>query len=1455
MITTSYRLFVLFCLLYLYQEVYSWQKVSKTSIILSKRRYIRNSLTSLQSVQTPLDTEAEIKAAIADLSVSNKPGQWKSLLETRDAERNAIVLIAGFEKFNSELYKSAAKEMNTIYPDVAIYVFTDTDVVEYPDEVANAMRNARVLICSLIFDYSTIKWIKERLKSIPYRFCFESALELMSETQVDSFNMMSQEGKKAGPPAPVKAILQKFGSNREEDRMVGYLKLLKVGPKLLKFVPTGTNLGGIRTWITVYSYWTESGTENIISMFKTILTDCGFVSPKLTSVLENKLTAKTLKEYPSVGIFHPQLAEAGLQLTSPKQYLSWYLKTHPWVKEDTPRVGVLLYRKHVISEQSYIGNMITLMESNGILPIPVYINGVEGHTVVRDLFASRDELRALQHDLTYSSTLSSESVIIDAVVNTIGFPLVGGPAGSMEGGRNIDAAKEILQKKNIPYMVAAPLLIQGALTSSVLLLVYITLTLLLLDLNSWQKNGVQGLQTVVLYSLPELDGAIDTIILGGLVGEKIVVIPERVRKLCYRLKSWIALRQTSNYDRKIATLLYGFPPNVGSVGTAALLNVGQSLSNLFQKLLTEGFDIGDAASFDGESIIAALRYLYNEISISKSTAEIRKYIQSNILKQGSFEIVDENISYRDLKSWLGKESTAKMEKQWGELEVYSGIASTRVEGEVCLKIYGLKFGKFLLGLQPILGIEGDPMRLLFERDLTPHPQYAAYYQFLQRVYQPHVLLHYGMHGTVEWLPGSPLGNTAESWSDILLGNLPNVYVYACNNPSESILAKRRGYATILSHNVPPYSRSGLYKELSSLREILTDYRQSAGNEADQSTSQETILLIANLVNKLDLWKDCPFLPKIPDSDKLAYIESRLSDVEVINNFRGFVDRLWMYLLELENRLFSEGLHIMGRSYSVSEVQAYLDAVYGSSSSSATSDSDRKNKDQSLVMEAVAHAAYRHLGMDGFLDHIYNHQVSDEHQDMSYEAIYRNDLVSKRRFRELFNYLRLRTLTTIFNDDDAKEALYDQLLAELMNHHLPISLSSSISLTQVKESVKLAEAIVANSDEEINSLVRGLKGEYILPAPGGDIVRDGRGVLPTGRNIHALDPYRIPSDLALSRGRQAAQMIIDGHKNQTGKYPETVSVNLWGLDTIKTKGESIGIVLGLVGAEPVREATGRIVAFQLLSLQELGRPRIDVLGSVSGIFRDALANVCDLLDDLFYQAATAENEPVSMNYIKLHAQSMTNQGIDRSYSRLFSNPPGDFGSMVNEQIGSGEWEDSKELGNTWISRNSYSYGKATEKGVARDDVLRSLLNSTERVIQQIDSVEYGLTDIQEYFANTGALKRAAESVQGDTRRVNVSVIEAFEKQVRPKDLESVLRMEYRTKLLNPKWSAAMLKQGSGGAYEISGRMTSLIGWAGTTGFQDQWVFDGVAETYVLDAEVAKQLREQNPEAFRNIVKRM
>lgn len=1233
-----------------------------------------------------------------------------------------IVLISGFESFNVGLYKRCAEAVGS-KRDLRVSVFSDKDLSSNREQVEEALSTADAFVGSLLFDFEACEWLLPRTERVETRLVFECATELMSQNRVGDFQMGGKEA--SGPPPAVKKVLGLFGSNREEDKLQGYLKLLKIGPELLSVVP-GDKALGLRTWLTLYRYWNEGGQQNVESMLSTL-------DDWLTKSAEQ---APPLVEFPAIGLVHPDAGER--VFSTPSEYLNWRYKVDEASKH-RPKVAVLLYRKHVLTEQPYIPQLIRQMERSGVTPVPIFIAGVEAHTIVRDLLTSQAEIDArIERPSTYDRRAAAR---VDGIVNTIGFPLVGGPAGSMAAGRDATLAESLLTSMDVPYVVATPLLLQ--------------------DIRTWQQSGVTGLQSVVLYALPELDGAIDAVVLGGLAGETVALVPERVRKLSSRLKKRIALKQTSTRDIKVAIVLYGYPPNIGAVGTAALLNVPESLDNVLKELgIEQNHD--DEGGF-GEAIVAALsvlstpQYITNYRVAEEELLRLAKRAKSGDKRVAAalsllhddetdglvagVEIVSDGISRDDLD--LHKYMRRRLDDCWPETREAPGVGA---DGK--LVVSGLLLAnRVFVTMQPLLGYEGDPTRLLFdgENRLTPHPQYVAFYERLKRDFD--ACVHFGTHGTVEWLPGKQLGNDAASWSDELIGDLPNFYVYASNNPSESILAKRRGYATILSHATPPYERSGLYLELVKLKELIDD-------DGDRD-------LILEAANRTGLLADVPFSE---------------DDPEWQSNLRA-------YLLTVTNRLFSSGLRVLGSRPSPDQVRGYLEAY---------------SNNDALVDDAVKR---------------YSQQ---EHSPGSKQP--------ERAWWEIF-----------FPPQK-----------ERVEEHAGLS-----------EEMEIASRL-GDCTEEVTNLVRGLAGGYVPAGPGGDLLRDGVGVLPTGRNIHALDPYRMPSESAWVRGRQIADKLIEQHRVQNnGAYPETIAVALWGLDAIKTRGESVAIAVALAGGYPYREGTGRIVRFELTPLQELGRPRVDVLMTLSGIFRDSFENVVLLLDDLFERCAAVDDEPSSMNFVKKHSMEFeAREDEKKPAARLFSNPPGDYGSLVNDQVVSTNWEEQAQLGETWASRNSIAYGRGEEGATVsrnRAGVLNSLLQTTDVVVQQISDVEYGLTDIQEYYANTGALKVAVESRKSE--KVRVSIVESFDSsEPEPKDLEEVLRLEYRSKLLNPKWADAMLSQGGGGAFEVSTRMTAALGWAATSGV-DGFVFDQAAERYVLDEDRADKLRKLNPEAYRNIIARL
>ncbi|MEZ5458799.1 MAG: cobaltochelatase subunit CobN [Steroidobacteraceae bacterium] len=445
-------------------------------------------------------------------------------------------------------------------------------------------------------------------------------------------------------------------------------------------------------------------------------------------------------------------------------------------------------------------------------------------------------------------------------------------------------------------------------------------------------------------------------------------------------------------------------------------------------------------------------------------------------------------------------------------------------------------------------------------------------------------------------------------------------------------------------------------------------------------------------------------------------------------------------------------------------------------------------------------------------------------------------------------------------DDELRRLRNALIdRSVMGREDPARVWSSIAAVappaQLADLVTEGRGILAGMGrcgEELDAVVRVLEGRYIRPAFGADPIRAGAGALPSGRNIHGMDPWRLPSETAMERGRRMAEILLEKHRADRGDWPRTVGQTLWAMDTIKSEGEGLAAVLALVGAEPERDGQNKIFRFRLLPLETLGRPRIDVLLDISSVFRDTFQMSLDLLDDLFRRAAEAD-EPAELNYVRANTLALRAQGRshEESTARIFTQARGLYGTGVDELIEEGQWEQSDELATMYTTRNAHSYG-GRRNGAAAPEVLRGMLGTVDHVFQAIDSVEYGLTDMTHYYGHSGAMQLAAQKARG--QGVSLSYAETFTGEVSVRDSVHLLRVEARAKILNPKWFESMLAHGHSGAAEIGNRFTHLLGW-GAISNMEQWVFDDAAKTYVFDESVRKRLEAANPEAARNVVSRL
>ncbi len=389
--------------------------------------------------------------------------------------------------------------------------------------------------------------------------------------------------------------------------------------------------------------------------------------------------------------------------------------------------------------------------------------------------------------------------------------------------------------------------------------------------------------------------------------------------------------------------------------------------------------------------------------------------------------------------------------------------------------------------------------------------------------------------------------------------------------------------------------------------------------------------------------------------------------------------------------------------------------------------------------------------------------------------------------------------------------------------------------------------------EVGAILRALSGRYTPPSSGGDLIRNPLSI-PTGRNLHGLNPALVPSAYALKQAGRTVDLLLERALADTGAYPESVGLVLWGTDNLKTDGEAIGQALALLGVTPLVDDLGRVHDVELLPLTELGRPRIDVVATASGIFRDIFASHLDLLDRAFRLAALAD-EPLDQNFVRKHSLAMATEleiSPEDAAHRIFSNPPGVYGSNVNFAIENRAWTDEDDLARIFLGRKSFVYGKGLE-GRHADQLFERALSTVDITFQNVDSLEFGITDIDHYTEYLGGMTRAVEHVRGSQPAAYLGDFVMPEGKVR--SVEEMVALETRTKALNPRWYEGMLAHGYEGAREVESHVTNTFGWSATCRAVPSWVYDGIAQTYVLNQAMLDRLRDANPHAAAGLVARL
>ena len=540
----------------------------------------------------------------------------------------------------------------------------------------------------------------------------------------------------------------------------------------------------------------------------------------------------------------------------------------------------------------------------------------------------------------------------------------------------------------------------------------------------------------------------------------------------------------------------------------------------------------------------------------------------------------------------------------------------------------------------------------------------------------------------------------------------------------------------------------------------------------------------------------------------------MSSIRSFNERDARVTELYEQLVEIEQRLIPTGLHIFGRAAELKEKADLLRMV---------ASFDRPEHGARALPSMVAEA----LGIDGYHD------------------LQQSRLISEAR--ELVDGIVAESVL-VFCESGAESA------TNWLNSRTGIDGEQSRPTFSLL--ARVSEQLDAN--HEMESLMRALRGEYIEPGPGADIVQNPL-VLPTGRNTHAINPYSVPSQMAFDRAKDTADALLRRYFDEYGRYPRALALVLWGLDNIKTQGEGVAQALWLLGVRPVRDSLNRATEIEIIPLDELNRPRIDVVMTVSGIFRDLFTPTMTLLDKAVRRVAMLD-EPGEMNYVRRNVLEKVAAGsgsFDDAVTRVFSNAPGNYGTNVNFMVMQSEWENDQALGDLFVTRKCFAYtrdskGRSVEGREARH-LMDDALSRVEATYQNIDSFEVGITDVDHYFEYLGGISKAVETRSQSRPAIYLS--DSLSSQTRIRSLAETVRLETRAKTLNPKWYEGMLQHGFRGVAEIENHVANTFGWSATADAVDPWIYTEISKTFLLDEVMLKRLMELNPYSVNSLTRRL
>ncbi len=911
-----------------------------------------------------------------------------------------------------------------------------------------------------------------------------------------------------------------------------------------------------------------------------------------------------------------------------------------------------------------------------------------------------------------------------------------------------------------------------------------------------EKIGMKkgDFQSNVIY--PELDGNIISVPISYSSPDpptRSFPIPDRIEHLCRLAKAWGTLRRTPVEERRVAIMMWQARPNSGMIGAASGLDTVESVADLLKHLASLGYRV-DGVPADGRGLIEEiLAHVTNDMDGLPMSA-IRDRAADLVSKGGYLG------RYGRVHGWDRRMTEESWDAPVGRIMVDGGD----------LVIPGLVKGNVFVCYQPMRGWADLMERNIHDPLLFTQHQYNAYYWWIKDVFRADMVFHMGTHGTLEWLPGLNVGLSGKCNPDYVLDALPNVYPYIINDPGEGVQAKRRSESVLVSHMPPTMARADSYTELDEVNQLLQDYLKYASG-ATEATRRSLVERLYGAAKRNNLLNDLG----VPEGDDPGP-----------EGFEALIIPLHCYLEQVRDTLVRSDLHILGR---VPSGDRFHDMVYSLTRSD--------NGDVPSLRDAFA--AERGVDLRAALD---DPSWIGPDGELNSSTVERID-------SEVRGFIRMLGEEFGYDADEAIKYL------ESTNGHVGEELASAVRFA--------CGSVVPNIRRmgyEIDHMMDALDGRFVIPGPSGAPTRGDADILPTGRNFYGLDPDTVPTKASWEVGRRMADQMIERHVADRGEYPREVGIVVWATDMMKTGGDDAAYILWLLGLKPVwSSAGGQVVDVEVVPVSELGRPRVDVTLNITGLFRDTFPATIDFLDDAMRLVAdldeSDEENAVAANLRRdmvedIAAGLSVDEARARNSVRIFGEALGTYGNGVGNLIETSLWDETRDLADIYAEQSSYGYSKGDYGKQMKGSFMRRF-GRVSATVKNVPTREIDILDIDDVYQYLGGMN-AFVRTYGRADAGTYIGDSSDPKRTGIRDTREELRFLFRAKVVNPKFINGLMEHGYRGAAEMAKIVEYTFAWDATSDIAEGWMYDTLADRYLLDEKVREWVLDVNPHAMMNMI---